>query len=290
MDGISTILFVGYRADEYCGMLVRRGRKESTAKAVRVAIRRCSDWLLAHGIADPADVGVEDVALMAQSLGGKESSRRQWVSGFAGYMRWLTGQDIVGQARLLWNPPQGGGRTWITKEEYLHLMEVSEPRERLILALGATMGLRRAEVCSLTLGDVSGGMVLIHGKGHGPDGKEVSKPMSESVRKELRAYLEVRPQSEDDHLLLSCRGRGLDVNSVYAVIRRLSEQEAIPFSMHTLRRLYATTLADAGVPLETIARMMRHESPVTTMRCYLKADPRRMETAQAKVDALLATP
>ena len=58
--------------------------------------------------------------------------------------------------------------------------------------------------------------------------------------------------------------------------------------MHTLRRLYATTLADAGVPLETIARMMRHESPVTTLRCYLKADPRRMDEAQSKVDDVLA--
>ena len=55
-----------------------------------------------------------------------------------------------------------------------------------------------------------------------------------------------------------------------------------------MRRLYATTLADAGVPLETIARMMRHESPVTTMRCYLRADPRRMDEAQRRVDEILA--
>ena len=58
--------------------------------------------------------------------------------------------------------------------------------------------------------------------------------------------------------------------------------------MHTLRRLYATTLADAGVPLETIARMMRHECMDTTMRCYLRADPRRMADASAKVDSILA--
>lgn len=40
--------------------------------------------------------------------------------------------------------------------------------------------------------------------------------------------------------------------------------------------------------METIARMMRHENPATTMRCYLRADPRRMADAQKRVDELLA--
>ena len=80
----------------------------------------------------------------------------------------------------------------------------------------------------------------------------------------------------------------MDFHAVAYRVRRLSERTGVDFSMHTLRRLYAMTLADAGVPLETIARMMRHESPVTTMRCYLKADPRRMDEAQARVDEVLA--
>lgn len=276
------------RAEEYCAVLVRRGRKESTAKAVRNAVRRCAEWLEAHGVRRIEDVDAEAVAMMAQGLTGKESTRRQLVSGFAGYMRWATGRDVVAQARLLWNPQGGESRTWITKDEYRRMMDASEPRDRLILALGATMGLRRAEMCALTLEDVRGGVVRIRGKGHGPDGKAAEKPMSEAVRRELAEYLPERPPSGSDALLLSCRGRGLDVNAVYWIVKRAGESASVEVSPHTLRRLYATTLADAGVPLETIARMMRHENPATTMRCYLKADPRRMADAQKRVDELLA--
>lgn len=210
-------------AEEYCAVLVRRGRKESTAKAVRNAIRRCAGWLEAHGVRRIEDVTAEDVAMMAQGLTGKESTRRQLVSGFAGYMRWATGRDVVAQARLLWNPQGGESRTWITAEEYRRMMDASPPRDRLILALGATMGLRRAEMCALTLEDVRGGVVRIRGKGHGPDGKAAEKPMSEAVRKELAEYVEVRPRSGEDALLLSCRGRGLDSNAVYWIVKRAGE-------------------------------------------------------------------
>lgn len=274
--------------DEYCGILVRRGRKESTAKDVRNALRKCAAWLEEHGVTSPEDVEAEDVAMMAQELPGRESSRRQWVSGFAGYMKWLTGRDVVAQARILWNPRGGESRTWITPEEYRRVMELAGPAERVMLSLAATMGLRRAEVASLRLTDFEDGFVTVRGKGHGPDGKEVPKRLSEPARKEVEAWLRVRPESDSDALLVKESGRPMDFHAVAYRVRRLSERSGVDFSMHTLRRLYATTLADAGTPLETIARMMRHESPETTLRCYLRADPRRMADAQAKVDAALA--
>ena len=279
---------IGSRIDEYCALLSRRGRKDATVRGARCAVRRCSEWLEAHGVRRAEDVTPEDVAVMAQAMGGKETSRRQMVSGFAGYMRWLTGRDVVAQAKVLWNPQGGESRTWITAEEYRRMMDASGPRDRLVLALGATMGLRRAEMCALTLADVEGGVVRIRGKGHGPDGKAAEKPMSEAVRRELEGYMRERPLSGSDALLLSAKGDGLDPSSIYWLVRRAADRAGVVASPHTLRRLYATTLADAGVPLETIARMMRHETPLTTMKCYLRADPRRMAEAQSKVDAALA--
>lgn len=288
MESIAEYNIIESHIDDYCAVLMRRGRKETTAKDVGNALRKCAAWLASAGIMSPEDVTAEDVAMMAQALPGKESTRRQYMSGFSGYMKWATGRDVVGQARLLWNPPQGSGRTWITAEEYRRVMASAGPAERVILSLAATMGLRRAEVASLRLSDFEDGFVTIRGKGHGPEGKEASKRVSEAVRKELESWLAVRPQSATDALLVKPSGEPMDFHAVAYRVRRLSERTGVEFSMHTLRRLYATTLADAGVPLETIARMMRHESPVTTLRCYLKADPRRMDEAQSKVDDVLA--
>ncbi len=274
--------------DAYCDLLAGRGRKESTVADVRNALRKCFAWLAEEGVASVEGVTPEHVARMAQDLPGRESSRRQWLSGLSGFMKWSTGRDVVGQARILWNPRGGESRTWITPEEYRQAMELAGPAERVMLSLAATMGLRRAEVASLRLSDFEDGEVVIRGKGHGPEGKKVRKLVSEPAREALEAWLAVRPASDSDALLVKESGRPMDFHSIYYRVRRLSERAGIPFSMHTFRRLYATTLADAGVPLETIARMMRHESPVTTMRCYLRADPRRMADAQAKVDAVLA--
>lgn len=288
MRGFNAEIDIESRAEEYIQMLMSRGRKEGTAIAVGTALRRCFGWLESRGVSGFAEVSPEAVARMAYGLGGKESTRHVYTATFGAYYRWATGRDIVAQAKILWNTAQDSGRIWIGREDYRRMMEAADERGRLILALGATMGLRRAEMCALTLGDIRDGGLLIRGKGHGENGKEAWKPMSEAVRRELDAYLAVRPESEDRHLLLSARRRELDPKTLYWSIRKLGESVGVRMCPHALRRLYAMTLADEGVPLETIARMLRHESPVTTMRCYLRADPRRMEEAQRRVDEALA--
>ena len=273
--------------EDYLGELGAKGRKPATLRGTAQAIRICAGWLETQGIRTWDKVSPRTVERMAHGIPGKESTRRVRMSAFAGYVRWATGKDIVAQAGILWNPRGEASRKWLGPEDYHRMLERAKPRDRLILALGATMGLRRSEIASLTLDDVTDGKVVIHGKGHG-GGKMAEKPMSEPVRSELEAYLRSRPEGTTDRLLVGRSGKGLEPDGVRRALDRLAKPLGIEMSPHSLRRLYAMTLADAGVPLETIARMMRHESPVTTMRCYLKADPRRMAEAQAKVDAVLA--
>jgi integrase len=288
MDCVGVEIGIEAKLEEYIGMLGAMGRKPSTLDGIRQAVRICARWLGTQGIATWDKVSPMIVSRMAYAIPGKESTRRMRMSCFAGYGRWATGRDFVAQAGILWNPQGEAARKWLSREDYLRMMDSAKPRERLILALGATMGLRRSEIAFLTLGDVQNGEVRICGKGHGQEGKVVSKAMSTAVSRELGAYLMVRPDAGTDRLLVGRAGRGLEPDGVRRALERVAEPLGIDMSPHSLRRLYAMTLADAGVPLETIARMMRHESPVTTMRCYLKADPRRMADAQAKVDAILA--
>ena len=288
MESIGVKKGIGSGTDEYIGELEAKGRKPATLRGTAQAIRICAAWLETQNIRSWGEVSPKTVARMAHGIPGKESTRRVRMSAFAGYCRWATGRDIVAQAGILWNPRGEASRKWLSPEDYHRMLERAKPRDRLILALGATMGLRRSEIASLTLDDVANGTVRIRGKGHGEEGKVAEKPMSEPVRRELEAYLRARPEGTTDRLLVGRSGKGLESDGVRRALDRLAKPMGIEMSPHSLRRLYAMTLADAGVPLETIARMMRLESPVTTMRCYLKADPRRMADAQAKVDAVLA--
>lgn len=276
----------GRMLPEYLQAMADRGRKPETLRCIRTAVERCSKALEAMGVRDPADVTPDDVVVMASLIGGAESSRKQWCMCMGGYLLWATGRDPVRRARLLWNPTDGAGKVWISADEYRRMMDASGPRDRLILALGATMGLRRTEMAELRVSDVDGATLTVRGKGHG-DGKQVEKPMSAAVRRALGEWLAVRPPSRSDALILSSRRNAMTDGGVYDAIKRAGKRAGVVVTPHSLRRLYATTMADAGVDLETMARMMRHESTATTMRCYLKADPRRIAAAQSKVDALL---
>ncbi|MBO4348840.1 MAG: site-specific integrase, partial [Candidatus Methanomethylophilaceae archaeon] len=60
----------------------------------------------------------------------------------------------------------------------------------------------------------------------------------------------------------------------------------VRFSCHTLRRFYCMTLVDAGLDLDTVRRMMRHESVVTTLSNYVAADPRRMAEATSVAEGI----
>jgi integrase/recombinase XerD len=184
-------------------------------------------------------------------------------------------------------------RVWITAEDYRRLYAVAKPRERVMLALGATMGLRREEIMTLTLGQLRDGGIEIHGKGHGPDGRVEWRPMSDGVKRALEEWAPERERlvrkygTGCDRLVVSRTGEAMDKGTMDWIMRQLGRRAGVKATPHSLRRLFATTMNDSGVDLETMARMMRHTSPTTTMAYYLKADPRRMASATEAVDSVL---
>ena len=70
-------------------------------------------------------------------------------------------------------------------------------------------------------------------------------------------------------------------------MRKFKGKTDIDATCHTLRRFYCTAMSDAGMELDTIRRMMRHDSIETTLRCYLYADPRKMDVATAGVEGAI---
>lgn len=283
----ATTIFNPSSIEDYLQWLLRRCRKATTVKRMRYTLRKGGEGLAAVGVSDPRETTPEDIIAMEQALNLKESTRRGVVVATGCYLRWLTGKDLVREAGIRWN---GGSvnRKWLTLEDYRRMMAQANPWQRLVLALGATMGLRRSEIANLKLSDVQDGTITIHGKGFGPEGKVEAKTMTDAVRKEYEAYLKIRKPSESDALFISYRGTPMNAGSIANAVVKLGRDCGVDMTMHSLRRLYAMTLADAEVPLETIMRMMRHTRPEVTVQCYLRADPRRMAEASEAVDKALA--
>jgi site-specific recombinase XerD len=140
-------------------------------------------------------------------------------------------------------------------------------RNRAILELTYSCGLRSAEVVALELADVDINQERVHVRGKG--GKERVVPMGEEAAYVMARYLrEARPSLTSgacDAVFLSIRGRRLDTS----VLRRLAPNP------HRLRHAYATHLLEGGADLRTIQELLGHSS-LSTTQIYSHVDARRL--------------
>jgi site-specific recombinase XerD len=140
-------------------------------------------------------------------------------------------------------------------------------RNRALLELVYSAGLRSQEAVDLSLADVDFEQELVHVRGKG--GKERVVPLGEEASYHLRRYLELgRPdlaRGAEDALFLSARGRPLDTSS----LRRL-----LP-NPHQLRHAFATHLLEGGADLRTIQELLGHSS-LSTTQVYSHVDAKRL--------------
>jgi integrase/recombinase XerC len=140
-------------------------------------------------------------------------------------------------------------------------------RNRALLELVYSAGLRSREAVDLDLGDVDFEQEAVHVRGKG--GKERVVPLGEEAAYRLRLYLDgSRPQlvgGAEDALFVSARGRRLDTST----IRRL-----LPHP-HRLRHAFATHLLEGGADLRVIQELLGHSS-LSTTQAYSHVDGKRL--------------
>lgn len=227
----------------------------------------------------------------------KQRTVRQYLTVIGRMVEFLTGNNPYYRADMVW-PVEPVERTWIFKDEWKTLWNSADVTQRLILALTGGMGLRRFEVAQLNLSDIQGNIMTIRGKGCGADGKSVRKQIPPTVMKCIEEYKQYRSEilSEtedlsDGNLIIrpNSRLKGTPATKKYieVVLKELTDKVRIHASCHTMRRFYCTSLVDAGLDMDTVRRMMRHNSLDTTLNVYLYADPRKLDKATAGVEGTI---
>jgi site-specific recombinase XerD len=151
-------------------------------------------------------------------------------------------------------------------------------RNRALLELVYSAGLRSAEAVGLELGDVDFEQEHVHVR-NGKGAKDRIVPLGEEAAHWVARYLrEARPElarGAENALFLSARGRRLDTST----LRRLMPHP------HRLRHAFATHLLEGGADLRTIQELLGHSSLSTTQvyshvsakrlrRVYDRAHPR----------------
>jgi site-specific recombinase XerD len=152
----------------------------------------------------------------------------------------------------------------------LSSFEAEEPlalRNRALLELVYSAGLRSQETVDLDLADVDFEQELVHVSGKG--GKERVVPLGEEAAYWAARYLrEARPAlatGAENAFFLSTRGRRLDTST----LRRL-----LPHP-HRLRHAFATHLLEGGADLRVIQELLGHSS-LSTTQIYSHVDGRRL--------------
>ena len=267
---------------------LERSYTPNTLDAYIKDLQKLLNFYADEGI-DFRKVTLEQLDLFASTLrdlGIQPRSIARILSGVRSFYRFLTlEKEIPTDPTELLESPQIGQHLpeVLTVEEIDRIEEaidVSLPegvRDRAIVEMLYSCGLRVSELCSLKMSDlyVKEEFMRVHGKGR----KERLVPIGSRALGELQKWFEVRQgirikQGEEDFVFLSTRrGSHLSRITLFVYIQDYAQKVGIQkkISPHTFRHSFATHLLEGGANLRAIQAMLGHEN-ISTTEIYMHVD------------------
>ncbi len=139
-------------------------------------------------------------------------------------------------------------------------------RDRLIIELLYTTGIRRSELINIRLSDINmdTGMIKILGKRN----KERMLPLLSFVKNRITQYLSYRKEITQDieYLLITKKGKKIYPSLVYSLINSYfsAVSSKVKKSPHIIRHSFATHLLNQGADLNSVKELLGHSSLAST--------------------------
>ncbi len=122
----------------------------------------------------------------------------------------------------------------------------------------------------------------VSGKG---DKERITWLTSEAMQP-VRVWLEQRPKSQSQHLFLNQHSRPLSVSGVQYRLKQYCQQAEVELTCHQLRHTFARRLAEHGMPIDSLAKLLGHRNLQTTQLYIDGADPTLRRDFQAAMSSL----
>ena len=187
--------------------------------------------------------------------------------------------------------------SFLSVDETFELLKTQEGaavlplRNRAMLELFYSSGLRLSELASLNVFDVdfNQSLVKVRGKGRKERIIPVGGPALNAIRDYLAKAGELAAETKGDvfgtPLFLNAHGQRITARSIARIVGEAAKLIGRKISPHSLRHSFATHLLNAGADLRSIQELLGHESLSTTqkytavninrmMEIYDKAHPR----------------
>jgi integrase/recombinase XerD len=267
---------------------LQRGLSPNTLDAYRRDVEKLLSFLEGSGT-HVLDVRLEDLQQFAAGLhdiGIGPRSQCRILSGVRTFYRFLVLDGYLQQdpTELLESPVLGEHLPeFLTPAEVDRLkdsIDLSKPeghRNRAIIEVLFSCGLRVSELCNLRFSDLflEDGYIHVRGKGQ----KDRLVPIASSTIDELRRWFQTRQHisarpGEEDYVFISPhRGRHLSRVTIFHNIKEYALMAGIQkeISPHTFRHSFATHLLERGANLRGVQALLGHESIATT-EIYLHLD------------------
>ncbi|MFL5899828.1 MAG: tyrosine recombinase XerC [Solirubrobacterales bacterium] len=271
-----------------------RSAAERTRHAYGVDLGQFVEWA---GERAPGEIRHRDVRRYAAGLssgGAAPATVARKLAAIRGLFDFLVRTERVGQnpADLVSSPKREEKLPRVLSAEQVRALLEGIPartplelRDRAMLELAYSCGLRCEEIVSLDLGalDFETEQLRVLGKGS----KERMLPVGEPAQRALQRYCErgrhaLAGDPREQALFLSKSGRRLSNSDITRRLGFWVREAALAagVSPHSLRHSFATHLLEGGADLRTIQELLGHAS-ISTTQVYTRVDAARLRDAYA---------
>lgn len=245
-----------------------------------------NDFLEFHQISDVSQITQEQIEKFHLHLQTRPQKRKvaalsesyinHHVYALKVFFNWLetTNQIMVNPiSNLKFKSPKINSREPLSKEEIQKLFEETESlKERAILHLFYSCGLRRSEAEALNMTDIHFKQNLLYVR-NGKGAKRRAVPLTAKVSKEMENYLlKERIESEDLTAFMlnekATRMKGDQYNKALKTIIERTELKT-EATLHHLRHSIATHLLENGLEIEEVRDFLGH-SHLESTQIYAK--------------------
>lgn len=168
-------------------------------------------------------------------------------------------------------------------------MQISNPRDRAIMEVLYSCGLRAGELVNMKIADIDFNRDEIKVKGKG--NKQRIVPIGKPAKNAVLDYLRVRRNPDKckaaglnvPELFLNYRGGSLSTRSLQRIVRKYLTQlaRAAGTNPHILRHSFATHLLENGANLRAVQELLGHAS-LSTVQIYTHMTTKRLKEIYRK--------
>jgi integrase/recombinase XerC len=261
------------------------GVSESSRQTYTKCLRQLFRYFADNSIEIPTRDNLVDWLEIMKSEGKSPSTVQLYLTAAKIFFRWLSQEgifaNIADHLKSGVKPSHNHKKDALSTEQCKELIknvlgeDLKSLRDRAILSLMTTAGLRTIEIVRANVGDVrfERGKVFLYVQGKGRSAADEKVLLSKQTYSAIKIYLKARGKVQSSApLFVSTSRRNKNFRLETQTISRMVKKnlrgiglDSPRLSAHSLRHSTATNLIFAGIELPKVQMILRHKSLNTTM-------------------------